>query len=112
MIEQHRFPHTIMRRRFTAALNQYSEPVTTHEDVLLRASVQPVLFDPVSVPEGVRVSDRLRVYTLPGVLRGADPDTQTPSDGVVVDGIEYNLEDLVTWRDSHAMANIVRRRMT
>ena len=109
MLEKHRFPHTVTRRRFAVTLNQYAEPITTHVDAEFPASIQPIELDPLTLPEGVRLSDRLRVYTLPGVLRGVDPATRTASDGILVDGIEFNIESFITWRGSHTRADLVRR---
>ena len=108
MIEQHRFPNTITRRRFSITLNEYAEPITTHVDEEFPAAVHPIELDPLTLPEGVRLSDRLRVYTLPGVLRGVDPATRTASDAILVDGIEYNLESFITWRGSHSRADLAR----
>ena len=104
-----RFPQTITRRRHGAdRSNDFGElvpgPVTETE---LRASVQPMSLEDSDFSGGVSVSSRLSVYVpVPGALAAAFEDAQ--ADAVVVDGLEYVVEESQSWPGSHTRAILLR----
>ena len=104
-----RFPDIITRRRTGAATtNAFGEFVpgaVTESD--LRASVQPMTLEDADFAGGVSVSHRLSVYVpAPGALAAAFEDAQ--ADNVVVDGLEYVVEESQSWRGSHTRAVLLR----
>ena len=104
-----RFPDTITRRREGASTtNDFGEfvpgAITESE---LRASVQPMSLEDSDFAGGVSVSHRLSVYVpAPRALAAAFEDAQ--ADSVVVDGLEYVVEESQSWRGSHTRATLLR----
>lgn len=104
-----RFPDRITRRRQGAqTVNQFGEfvpgAITESE---LRASVQPMTLEDSDHAGGVSVSSRLSVYVpQPGALAAAFEDAE--ADTVIVDGLEYVVEESQSWRGSHTRAILLR----
>ena len=104
-----RFPHTITRRRQGAGrVNDFGEFVPgalTETD--LRASVQPMTLEDSDFAGGVSVSHRLSVFVpQPGALAAAFEEAE--ADTVIVDGLEYIVEESQSWRGSHTRATLLR----
>ena len=104
-----RFPDTITRRRQTPGYrNEFGRfiPGTTVETEL-SASVQPLSLTDDDVPEGARLSHRLRVYIPePNALAAAFNDAE--ADKAVVDGETFTVEESMTWRGHHTRAVLLR----
>ena len=108
MLETRRFPHVVFRRRYAVGYDLQDRPVNTATDTIFAASVQPVGSERDLRPEGVRLSDKLRVYIpQPGVLRGVE--NGMPSDDLVVDGNLYSVGDFISFSGSHTTANVERK---
>ena len=104
-----RFPAAITRRRRGAdTINDFGEPVAGPvTETTLRASVQPMSLEDADFAGGVSVSHRLSVYVpAPRALAAAFEDAQ--ADSVVVDGLEYVVEESQSWRGSHTRATLLR----
>ena len=66
-----RFPQFIVRRRQAAGMrNEYGEFIPgVNATAVLPASVQPVRLEDVDLPEGARLSERLRILVPAGIER-------------------------------------------
>ncbi len=104
-----RFPDTVTRKRMMPGrFNQFGEyePGQT-VDTELRASIQPLSLEDADSAGGVQVSHRLSVYVPePGALSAAFMDDA--ADHVVVDGLEYTVEESQSWRVHHTRAILLR----
>ena len=61
----------------------------------------------IDTTEGARVSHRLKVFIPePGALAAAFDEAQ--ADHVVVDGLDYIVEESQSWRGSHTRAVLLR----
>ena len=104
-----RFPDTITRRRRGPdVINDFGElePGVVTE-MPLRASVQPMTLEDADFAGGVSVSSRLTVYVpQPSALAAAFDDRG--ADTVIVDGLEYVVEESQSWRGSHTRAILLR----
>lgn len=104
-----RFPDTITRRRQApGAFNDFGEwvPGATAETTM-RASVQPLSLDDVDTAGGVQSVERLKVYVpQPAALAAAFDDRE--ADRVLVNGLDYVVEESRSWRGSHTRATILR----
>ena len=92
-----RFPDTITRVRQEAGYRNADDEFVPGAvvETPLRASVQPISLEDEPIRGGVRLSDRLRVFT-PGDLRGAFEDRK--ADRVrLEDGREYQVEESLAW---------------
>ena len=109
MLSARRFPDTITRRRQgPGGFNQYGEfePGAVQETEF-KASIQPLKLEDLDTTGGARVSHRLKVYIPePGALAAAFGDAE--ADQVLVDGLEYVVEESKTWRGSHTRAVLLR----
>ena len=104
-----RFPDTVTRRRTGPdTVNDFGEHVPgTVTETALRASVQPMSLEDADFAGGVSVSHRLSVHVpAPGALAAAFEDRG--ADAVVVDGLEYVVEESQSWRGSHTRAVLLR----
>ena len=104
-----RFPDTITRRRQgPSTVNPFGETVPgalTEDEV--RASVQPLSLQDSDFAGGISVSHRPTVFVpQPAALRAAYEDRE--ADTVVVDGLEYVVEESQSWRRSHTRARLLR----
>ena len=104
-----RFPHTVTRRRQApGGHNQFGEyePGAIEEEAF-RASVQPMTLEDADAVGGVQVSHRLSVFIPePAALAAAFDDRQ--ADTVLVDGLEFVVEECQSWHGSHTRAILLR----
>ena len=105
-----RFPDSVVRRRQgPGSYNQFGEfEPGTVEETQMAASVQPLKLEDADAAGGVSVSHRLSVYVPePGALAAALDTAQ--ADTVLVDGLEYVVEESQSWRASHTRAILLRQ---
>ena len=104
-----RFPDTIIRRRESPGersdAGEYIHGAVSQ--TTLRASVQPISLEDDDLPEGARYSNRLRVY-VPEADALAAAFEDAPGDKVIVDGLEYAVEETQSWRGHHTRAVLLR----